>query len=58
MHIDTILADLDKNQCTLACEVTGDLKPALEHLAGLAAEGPMLIETFVNKADYEKLILR
>ncbi len=37
MHIDTIPADLDKNQCTLACEVIGDLKPALERLAGLAA---------------------
>lgn len=33
--IDTMPADLDRGQCTLACEIVGDLRPALERLANV-----------------------
>lgn len=35
VHIDMKKADLDKDRCTLACDVVGALQPALEHLAAL-----------------------
>ncbi|MBN2476568.1 MAG: thiamine pyrophosphate-binding protein [Pirellulales bacterium] len=35
VHIDTKPADLDKSRYRLECDVVGDLRPALERLAGL-----------------------
>jgi acetolactate synthase-1/2/3 large subunit len=35
VHIDTTPADLDRENYTLACDVVGDLRPALKRLAGL-----------------------
>ena len=39
VHIDTVPAELDQTAYTLACDVVGDLRPALERLAGLPFRG-------------------
>jgi len=39
VHIDTVPADLDQENYTLACDVVGDLKAALERLAALTCRG-------------------
>ena len=38
VHIDFQPADLDEDRYTLACDVVGDLRPALEKLAALSAQ--------------------
>lgn len=39
VHIDTTPADLDRSACTLACDVVGDLEPALMRLVSLPFQG-------------------
>jgi acetolactate synthase-1/2/3 large subunit len=36
VHIDTVPADIDRSSYDVACEVVGDIRPALERLARLA----------------------
>lgn len=35
VHIDTVPADIDQSLYTLACDVVGDIRPALERLAAM-----------------------